>query len=326
MRTRFFDALPLRCLSALLALLPGIALASGVSPNITGLMAIGDPNTPSQQACVDASGHICTDADGVADAANVSATGAAAGVLSNTPTSTAGYAVVDVDVQSISASSITPAASFDNGTTYRQVQCTSLNANTAAVRQSFTATGQWECPAGDHFQLTQVGAGATTVALLKKRVSSNQNGGIQLGSNTATAIIGTPGDGQGSANSLGTESQELMFNGSNWDRRYYCNSSATVAVTAGNTTQIVALASSKVIRVCGFGVSIGTTGTYSWTSGTGTNCGSNTTALTGTMNLTAGTPFAVYGNPELFRTTTAYELCLVATTGNVNGWVSYAQY
>ena len=106
-----------------------------------------------------------------------------------------------------------------------------------------------------------------------------------------------------------------------------CDSSAVVTVTAAATTQIVALTSGRSIRVCSFALSIGLAGTAQWVTGTGSNCGSGTTNLTGAFSIATGvTTNQGGGLGEIFKTPASQALCLAAVTGNVTGVVSYAVY
>jgi hypothetical protein len=106
-----------------------------------------------------------------------------------------------------------------------------------------------------------------------------------------------------------------------------CDSSSVVTVTAGNTTQIVALTSGRSIRVCSFSLSISLAGTAQWQTGTGTNCGSSNANLTGAYSIATGVTSAQgTGLGEIFKTPVSNELCLAAVTGNVTGVVSYAVY
>jgi len=120
----------------------------------------------------------------------------------------------------------------------------------------------------------------------------------------------------------------MLFNGSTWDREFTCPNSAIVNVAAAATTQIVALASSQIIRVCSFVISgdtLATTATFVY--GTGANCGTGTTSLTGAMRLAdEGNISATGANGSLFRTIASNALCLTAATGAVTGFVTYAQY
>ncbi len=115
---------------------------------------------------------------------------------------------------------------------------------------------------------------------------------------------------------------------STFDPGFTCPSSAVINVAAAATTQIVALASSQIIRVCSFVISgdtLATTATFVY--GTGANCGSGTTSITGAMRLPDEGSIALSGmNGSLFRTIASNALCLTAATGAVTGFVTYAQY
>lgn len=120
----------------------------------------------------------------------------------------------------------------------------------------------------------------------------------------------------------------FLFNGSTWDRSFTCPSSAVINVSAAATTELVALTASQVIRVCSFVISgdtAATTATFVY--GTGANCGSGTTSLTGAMRMPdEGSISATGMNGSLFRTASANALCLTAATGAVTGFVTYAKY
>jgi hypothetical protein len=142
---------------------------------------------------------------------------------------------------------------------------------------------------------------------------------------TITAASDTLSDTFGG---LYTNSRKHSFGGTNWARDFTCSNSAVINVSAAATTQIVALASSQVIRVCSFVISgdtLATTATFVY--GTGANCGTGTTSLTGAMRLQdEGNISATGMNGSLFRTAASNALCLTAATGAVTGFVTYAQY
>lgn len=151
----------------------------------------------------------------------------------------------------------------------------------------------------------------------------NQDGAVS----PAFATSGADGVSNASA-TLTVTGRTGLFNGSTWDRAFTCTNSVVVNVTAAATTQLVALQASQVIRVCSFSVSMSAAGTAQFVYGTGSNCGTGTTNLTGVVTLATGTPWGLSA-PEggsLFRTASANALCLAAVTGNVTGFVTYAQY
>lgn len=126
---------------------------------------------------------------------------------------------------------------------------------------------------------------------------------------------------------LFTLAETYWFNGASWDRAFTCPSTAVVNVTAGSTTELVALTASQVIRVCAVAISMSAAGTAKFVYGTGTNCGTGTTDITGAFPLATGTPLSFSASVgSVFRTATANALCLAAVTGNVVGVVTYAKF
>lgn len=118
-----------------------------------------------------------------------------------------------------------------------------------------------------------------------------------------------------------------LYNGSAQDVPFTCASQASVSVTAGNTTQIIALSGSTVIRICSVSLGISANGTVALTSGTGTNCGTPANAMAA-INLNTGTMWqqSAPAGGSLYRGSAGGEFCITAATGNVTGFVTYAQY
>lgn len=144
--------------------------------------------------------------------------------------------------------------------------------------------------------------------------------------------VSTFGDGSSNSasgvNSMGVWDHPYLFNGSTWDRQFTCPNTVAVNVTAGSTTQIVALSGTTVIRVCSMSLSMSAAGTAGVYTGTGTNCGTGTTALVQDMTLATGTPLSLSApsGSSLVRSSAGGELCVKAVTGNVTGFVSYVQF
>ncbi len=166
----------------------------------------------------------------------------------------------------------------------------------------------------------QIGTrGAQSVQIYSVDSATGMSGGT-----TSTDALAT----SGSANSLRVVPFNYQFNGSTWDRAFTCPSTAVVNVTAASTTEVVALTASQVIRVCSIAVSMTpAAGTVTFVSGTGTNCGSSTAAITGAFPLAASTPLTISsGNGSVIRTPSANALCVTATAANAVGVVTYAKY
>lgn len=126
------------------------------------------------------------------------------------------------------------------------------------------------------------------------------------------------------------EIAQFLFNGSTWDRQYYCTQSAPISISGTTDTQIVALAAAQIVRICNITATLGgTTPTMTIEYGTGTNCGTGKTALTGAMAPTAGTTLAINPGPQAaLRSGSGAAVCLVlsGTSPTAAGFMSYAQY
>ena len=105
-----------------------------------------------------------------------------------------------------------------------------------------------------------------------------------------------------------------------------CLSNANINVTAGTSVQIVAGISSQFIRVCSVvltGSAAATVANIGW-SNPGT-CNAIASTI-GTFNLGAGTGITVGSSLGAFSviSTSGWDFCVKATTGNVSGIVTYA--
>ena len=134
-------------------------------------------------------------------------------------------------------------------------------------------------------------------------------------------------DGIAAGTAFNVVAKTVWFNGATWDRAFTCPTTAVINVTAGSTTELVALSASQVIRVCSFAITMSVAGTAKFLYGTGTNCGTGPADLTGAMTLGTTTPMTISASAgSVFRTASANALCLAAVTGNVTGFVTYAKY
>ena len=113
------------------------------------------------------------------------------------------------------------------------------------------------------------------------------------------------------------------------------SSSVAVNITSAATTQLVALAAGQSVYVTGaslIAVGNATPVTAKFVYGTGSNCGTGTTDLTGafTGSSTAGNSVPFMLSQALtawFRTAAGTALCLTTTgTAGLQGVVSYQQY
>jgi hypothetical protein len=104
-------------------------------------------------------------------------------------------------------------------------------------------------------------------------------------------------------------------------------SSVAVSITTATTTQLVALSAGKKVYACGFAATFGASSTLALEYGTGSACGTGTTALTGV--LTPGTGVAVVtgnGSATVATTPAGNALCALTTgTGGIYGILTYVQ-
>jgi hypothetical protein len=106
------------------------------------------------------------------------------------------------------------------------------------------------------------------------------------------------------------------------------DASAAISVSTATTTQIVALSSSKKIYVSSFDVIAGGTGNITFVYGTGSNCGTGTTSLTGAYNLTAQAGIAKGNGLGAVLVVPASNALCVTTSAAVqmSGSVAYTQF
>ena len=156
------------------------------------------------------------------------------------------------------------------------------------------------------------------------------NLGVALYANAASNdFISTPGDAYTNAfSAYSFVTNGRMFNGATWDRDFTCPLSAPISVASAATTEIVALSASTIVRVCGFVISGDTLATVAtFVDGTGTNCGTSPSNMTGAMRLVdEGNISFSPSSGSAFRGRAGRAICLTAATGAVTGLLTYAQY
>lgn len=103
-------------------------------------------------------------------------------------------------------------------------------------------------------------------------------------------------------------------------------SSFAVAVGSATTTLLVNGVAGKVTYPCSFSATLaGTTPTAKLEYGTGSSCGTGTTALTGVLAPTAGTFVQILAPGAIAKIPAANELCLVSGgTPSIQGVLTYA--
>jgi hypothetical protein len=122
-----------------------------------------------------------------------------------------------------------------------------------------------------------------------------------------------------------------LFNGATWDRAITCSNTSTFSV-ASTVTQVIAASGTTKIRICSFDINPATTtaGSADLVYGTGTNCGTGTTTLTGAYTLPAVavvdiTPSTLSATSPL-TTPASQAVCVRAVTSTVNGFIVWEQH
>jgi hypothetical protein len=153
------------------------------------------------------------------------------------------------------------------------------------------------------------------------------------GTSTTCATIQNTADAQANLGVLDSGSFNFSWNGASFDRNVTCDGNpAAVNITTATTTQIVALSGTTKIHVCSYQFSVaGTTPTVTFEYGTGTNCATGLTAISGAIAPTSGSVInsAVGGASGLaFVVPSGDALCILSggTSPSIQGLITYAQY
>lgn len=287
----------------------------------------GNPGTPGSRSCLGAGVYNSsppTATSGQQVGLQTDANGNLKVVTSGTPSGTQDVNLTKVGGTAVSLGQKTMSASIP----------VVLSSDQSAVSTtSTTSYAQGSTTSGQTGSLVQ---GAVTTSA--PTYTNGQTSPLPLGlhgvwtnlitpSGSAVSAL-APADGtSNSQNTLINTTFGMNFNGSSWDREFTCSNQASISVTAANTTQIVGLSGTTVIRVCSIAVSMSAAGTVQFITGTGSNCATPTN-ISAAMTLATGTPLAMTAAPgqSLFRSTAGGEICIAAVTGNVTGWLTYAQY
>lgn len=122
--------------------------------------------------------------------------------------------------------------------------------------------------------------------------------------------------------------QNQLFDGnaSAWFNQYGCTESAAFDITAG-TTEIVPLAAGEQIRVCKIVISWDATIDLAYVHGTGVNCATGTTALTGTIQDITAIADDLANSQAALIVPASNALCVTQTgAANGGGYVVFARF
>jgi hypothetical protein len=106
-----------------------------------------------------------------------------------------------------------------------------------------------------------------------------------------------------------------------------CEKTAIINTAAAGPTQIIAASGSASVRVCSISVSSGTAEAVDFQQGTGTNCGTGNSQLTGLNHLAANTPFVESFPVGGLLSGTSNMVCIHLSGANqTDGTITYSQY
>jgi hypothetical protein len=126
-------------------------------------------------------------------------------------------------------------------------------------------------------------------------------------------------------------SLSISFSPSGTDTQDPClispKSSVVVNLTGSSATQLVALTTGKKVYLCGLAVGNTTAATtLTLNYGTGSACGTGTTALTGAVPMAANGLFTVGGFSTTFASApVSNAVCMTASAAGVAGVLTYVQ-
>ena len=104
-----------------------------------------------------------------------------------------------------------------------------------------------------------------------------------------------------------------------------CNQKATLVGTTG-AQKIVSGVAGQAISVCGWHITnTGTTGTFVFSSGTGTNCGTSTVVQIPTANIINSAPSGDHVEYASWSIPVGTDLCLTPSVAGISAVVWYSQ-
>lgn len=175
-------------------------------------------------------------------------------------------------------------------------------------------------------------AGVDTAGPNARAIHTDSAGGVSPSSTNQTpgdAVSNTsiPGMTSSADALLYERNLPYLFNGVSWDRQFSCQSVASVTFTAASgSLQVVALSASKIIRICSIALSSDTATNITLQNGTGANCGTGTTSLSGAFQnvLSLVIPF---GADSALRVPVSNAFCINSSVAaTIGGVVTYAQF
>jgi len=192
--------------------------------------------------------------------------------------------------------------------------------------QGSTTSGQ----TGPLVQCSVTTAAPTYTTAQTDPLNCTTNGAVRVLDNNSASLLAAAQAGTGSTGSAVPASAIYSGanSGGNLTGLIQADTSTPINISTATTTQLVALVSGKKIYVTAWDVVAAGTGNITLEYGTGSNCGTGTTVLTGAYNLTAQSGIAK-GNglgPVLVVPASNALCALTSAAVQMSGSVAYTQF
>ena len=106
-----------------------------------------------------------------------------------------------------------------------------------------------------------------------------------------------------------------------------CTKIANMAVGPTAITQVIAAVTGQSIHICGWHITnTGATGTFAISYGTASNCGTGTTVIITTQNVTSTAPSADHPQYASFSLPVSNALCVTPSVATIAATIYYAQF
>jgi hypothetical protein len=197
-----------------------------------------------------------------------------------------------------------------------------LGASSSTAQQYIAPNGGWFAfSVGAATQISCVTASGTTTINLVGGTGFPTGGGGSLSG--IAAAVGATGSSAPTSAAL-----EGAVSGGNLAPLIQANASVPISISTAATTQLVAASGSARIYVTAWDVVAGGVGTIKLEYGSGSNCATGATALTGAYTLTAYSGNAIgTGLAPVFVVPAGAALCAVTSAAApMNGSVTYTQF
>jgi hypothetical protein len=234
-----------------------------------------------------------------------------------------GFSVVSIDIQAAVDAGNTPGA-YQTWATAGGTVASGINPNTATTQAESTFTGYFRW-VRVHAVLT--GTGALNGSLTGNNSATGGGGGGGGGCTAPCTVIGP--NATGAAPTQPPVFVSSVDGAGNVLPLQACTNSVVINTASSGLTQLIAASGTKVIRVCHWSGVPTTAVAVQLEYGTGSACGTGTTALSGNYGSAAGVlAFAFDFGPEAALLTPAGKaLCLnLGAAIQLDGTITYSQY